>query len=112
MNLDTPGDWIAWAGIVLPLITLAWAATQYVNVEAKKAKRQRFEDFKSLCEDLNSENITTQVAVIFEMRKYPEYKEVIGRLLGQITIMGTASELITDEMDITLAKLNLDKRKP
>ena len=110
MNLNSATEWIAWGGIVLPLIGMSWAAIQYVLNEKRKVQCKRYSEFSSLLGEVNSGILTKQIGAIYELRKYPEYKEVTGRILSQIDIRGTAADLLTNEMDITLSELGLKKR--
>ncbi len=111
MNLSSVTDWIAWSGIVLPLVGMSWAAIQYVINEKKKFKRDRFSQLLNLLGEVEGSDLTRQVAAIYELRKYPEYKEVIGRILWKVDIHGSAAKLLIDEMDITLSHLGLSKRE-
>ena len=102
-------EWIAWGGIVLPLGTLAWAAIWYVLVRRDEAKHQVFERFFSTMDRLGVQegSIASKVAAAYELRKYPEYKDVIVRVCekSQQHIQGPSANMLIDELALTAAAM-------
>lgn len=103
MRLETWQDWVVWAGLVLPLATLAWAAIFFALTWREEIKHKRYQKFFELMELVGKENssIAGKMAAVFEMRKYPEYKEVIIRLCKDAQIHGHAKQLHEREFDLT-----------
>jgi hypothetical protein len=52
LSPSTFTDWIAWAGLALPLGTLAWSALWFVRIEAQKNRKARYDQFFQLMEQL------------------------------------------------------------
>ena len=104
MTLTTWQDWIAWAGIVLPLVSLAWAAVFYVLTRRREVQHQEFERFFRVMDHLGaSGSIASKMAAAYELRKYPQYAPVIIRLCEQARIEGPASEMLQKELELTAA---------
>lgn len=103
MGLSSIQDWIAWAGIVIPLASLAWAACLYVLTRRREVQHQEFERFFKVMDHLGTSegSIASKMAAAYELRKYPEYREVIIRLCEQARIDGPAAEMLRDEMKLT-----------
>lgn len=96
-------DWIAWAGLVLPLVTLAWAALFFVMTWREELRHKRYQKFFDLMDKVGARDasIAGKMAAVFEMRNYPEYREVIIRLCRDAGIEGEAKELLEREFDLT-----------
>lgn len=110
MGLNTVQDWIAWAGIVLPLMSLAWAACFYVLTRRREVQHQEFERVFQVMDHLGSEgSIASKMAATYELRKYPEYGEVIIRLCEQAQIEGPAAQMLRDEMRLTAEHMRARK---
>ena len=45
MNLSTAGEWLAWAGIVIPLAALAWSAVFYTLARRREVSHQEYQRF-------------------------------------------------------------------
>lgn len=103
MSPETWQDWIAWAGLVLPLATLAWAALYFVLTWRNEIKHKRYEKFFELMNLVGARDasIAGKMAAVYEMQKYPEYREVIIRLCRDAKIDGEAKELLEREFDLT-----------
>lgn len=52
MNLNTITDWIAWGGIVLPLLITAISAFLYVRIEMQKQKTTKYNQFYKLMDQI------------------------------------------------------------
>ena len=96
-------DWIAWAGIVLPLTALAWAAVFFVFTWREENKHKRYEKFFSLMDRVGEQDssIAGKMAAVYELRKYPEYKDVIVRLCQDGQIAGSGKGMLEREFDLT-----------
>jgi hypothetical protein len=105
MTLTTWQDWIAWAGIVIPLTSLAWAAGFYVITRRREVQHQEFERVFRVMDHLGQQggSIASKMAAAYELRKYPEYSEVIIRLCEQAEVTGSASEMLQNELRLTAA---------
>lgn len=107
MTLTTWQDWIAWAGIVLPLAALAWAAILYVLTRRRETQHQEFERFFKVMDHLgqSSGSIASKMAAAYELRKYPEYRDVIIRLCEQAEFEGVAAQMLQNEMLLTAEEM-------
>ncbi len=107
MTPQTLGDWIAWAGLVLPLATLAFSAIWYVSAQNNKLKVERYLRFWDLMKQAGAQdgNIAPKMAAFFEMRKYPEYSDVIIRLCEGTEVVGSSAALLKKEMLLTAEHL-------
>lgn len=103
MSPQTWQDWIAWAGLVLPLAALAGSAASFVHTWRGELKHKRYQKFFELMELVGKQDgsIAGKMAAVYEMRKYPEYKEVIIRLCKDVQVDGYAKELLEREFDLT-----------
>ncbi|MBJ7377779.1 hypothetical protein [Sphingobium sp.] len=105
MNLASAGDWIAWAGVVLPLLVLAWSAWQYVALQRREEARQRFDKFFRVMEKIGEQqgSIAAKIAAVYELRKYPEYKELIIRLCNDAAprVVGDNAIMLRREFELT-----------
>ena len=103
MNLSTAGEWIAWAGVVVPLIALAWSAVTYSIAKRHEVKHQEYQRFFQIMDHLGHQDssIASKMAAAFELRKYPQYAEVVVNICEKAEIEGTASEMLKDEMRAT-----------
>jgi hypothetical protein len=91
MKLDSAMDWIAWAGIVLPLCVLAWTAWRFTADRKHELRHKRFERFFSVTDKIGQEggSILSKVAALYELRRFPEYSEVIIRMTENPDIRGS-----------------------
>ena len=82
MSLVSLVDWLTWGALVLPLIVLAWSAWQYVDLRKRENSRHNFNTFFETLDRVNNSDgqQICQIAAIFELRNYPEYKDVILRI--------------------------------
>jgi hypothetical protein len=107
MTPQTVGDWIAWAGLVLPLATLAFSAVWYVRALSQKQRADRYSRLWELMRQAGAQdgNIAGKMAAFYEMRKYPEYAEVIIRLCEDTEVVGGSAALLKKEMLLTAEHL-------
>ena len=100
MNLSTVGEWIAWAGVVLPLTALAWSAVFYTLARRREVAHQEYQRFFQIMDHLGQQggSIASKMAAAFELRKYPQYADVIINICEKAEIRGAASEMLREEM--------------
>jgi hypothetical protein len=111
MGLETAGDWIAWAGVAIPLASLAWAAIFYVLTRRREVQHQEFERFFRVMDHLGHDggSIASKMAAAYELRKYPEYREVIIRLCEQADISGPSAAMLKNELALTAEVMRAKK---
>ncbi|WBH16873.1 hypothetical protein [Sphingomonas radiodurans] len=107
MNLVSVGDWLTWAGVVLPLSALAWSAWQYVAIRKREEARHRFERFFKLLDLIGSDDqvsLHSKVGAIYELRNYSEYSEVIVRVCGDSKdrVSGSLAFMLQNEFTKTI----------
>ena len=49
----------------------------------------------------SGDSIASKMAAAYELRKYPEYKDVITRMCRQTETVGSVSKMLKDEMLLT-----------
>jgi hypothetical protein len=103
MSPSTWQEWIAWTGVVVPLCGMAWAAMFYALTRRREVKHQEFERFFRVMDQLGQPegSIAAKMAAAYELRKYPEYKDVIIRMCKQAEVRGGSSKMLKDEMLLT-----------
>jgi hypothetical protein len=103
MPLDSLTDWIGWAGIVIPLVVTAVSAFLYVRLELKKQKSAKYDQFYKLMDQIGAQggSIASKMAAISELKKYPEYRDVIIRLCLHAGVGGAEAHLLEKEFELT-----------
>lgn len=103
MNLSTAGEWIAWAGVVVPLLALAWSAVFYTLARHREVRHQEYQRFFQIMDHLGQDggSIASKMAAVYELRKYPQYAEVIINICEKAEITGEAADMLRDEMRAT-----------
>jgi hypothetical protein len=96
-------EWVAWAGVVLPLMTLAGSAVGYIFLAQQKNAEEKFNRFFDLMEKIGAQDysIAAKMAAISELRKFPEHKEVVIRLCQDAQVGGPQAFLLEREFDLT-----------
>jgi len=98
-------DWITWAGIVLPLMTLAWSAYQYVAIQRRNEKQRRFDNLFRLLDKIGEPqgSIAAKAAAVYELRSYPDYSEVIARFCREAIpyVGGDSAQILQTELRLT-----------
>lgn len=102
---------IAWLGIVIPLGALAYSASVYVSNQRREQKFREFQKFHDLMKELGTAGTTVlgNVAVAYELRKFPQYREVIVRALTDIEVRGTRADILKREFALTIDFLEMQK---
>jgi len=75
-------DWIAWGGIVLPLMALAWAAVVHARTRKREVTHQERQRLFALAEHPGKKvgSIASRVIAAYEPRKFPQYANAIARI--------------------------------
>jgi hypothetical protein len=102
-------------GILITLIGLLWTAARYIDIKKKENEKERFRTYHELIRDLvqppqgGTIFLDRQVAIIYELRHFPEYFPVSRRILRGLRStwapVATPNRL-TVEIDFTLAYIN------
>lgn len=100
-------EWLAWAGVVVPLAGLAWAAIFYTLARRREIHFQEFERLFKVMDHLGHTDgsIASKMAAAFELRKYPEYRDVIIRMCREGEVTGPSGKMLKDEMLLTASFL-------
>ena len=101
MNLASAMEWLAWGGIVLPLVALAWAAVRYVLLQMTEHKHRRFKQFIEIVDLLDaSGTIAGKCAAAYQLKSYPEHGEFIERFCRDVQahVSGASGELLKAEL--------------
>ena len=103
MELKTVGEWIAWAGIVIPLAALAWSAVFFTVARRRELQHQEYQRFFEITDHLGHEggSIASKMAAAYELRKYPEYASVILNICEKSEIVGPSAKMLKDELAAT-----------
>ena len=103
MELKTIAEWIAWAGIVIPLAALAWSAVFYTIARRREVSHLEYQRFFEITEHLGHEggSIASKMAAAFEIRKYPQYKDVIINICEKADVHGPSAQMLKEELRAT-----------
>ncbi|WP_397604850.1 hypothetical protein [Sphingorhabdus sp.] len=107
MGLTGAEEWIAWGGIVVPLMALAYSAVTYSLAKRQEVHHQQYQRFFQIMDHLGQQggSIASKMAAAYELRKYPEYSEVIINICEKADIRGAASDMLREEMLATAEHL-------
>jgi hypothetical protein len=94
-------EWIAWGAVVVPLSAMAWSAWRYVDIKGREIAHAEYQRLFEVTEHLGSSgsSIVSKVLAAYELRKYPEYREVIIRVCEQANVEGEAADMLRRELD-------------
>jgi len=97
-------DWLAWAGVVLPLTVLAWTAFWFTHERREQRKHRRFEHFFSVTDKIGQAqgSLLSKVAALYELRRFPEYSDVIVRMTEAPEIVGGGKAKLLLEQEFLL----------
>lgn len=103
------GEWIAWAGVVIPLAALAWSAVVYAMAQRRAVLNAEYERFFQIMDHLGQQggSIASKMAAAYELRKFPQYKDVIINLCDKADLDGPAAQMLRDELAETARILRL-----
>ncbi len=107
MTLDQTAQIAAILSVSVPLCALAWSAVTYVRIRQREIQRDRYERFFEVMDHLGKQggSVASKMAAVFELRKFPEYADVIIRLVDQVDVEGHAAPMLKAEMELTAAFL-------
>ena len=98
-------EWLAWVGIVIPLCVLAWSAFRFTQERREQRKHSKFEHFFSVTDKIGQAqgSLLSKVAAVYELRRFPEYAEVITRMTAEPEIVGggRSKALLEEEFGLT-----------
>jgi hypothetical protein len=115
------GHWIELLGILLSYFGIILPIYQYLSQKKIEERDKRFITFHRLVKEFVEPDSQTeklyldrQIAIAYEFRNFPEYYEVISRMLKDLKNQWTTSnnsktQRLLVEMDLTLMYIN-DKR--
>lgn len=85
-------------------MAIAWSAVQYVLTQKREQNYREFEKFHRIMAELGSPNTTVlgNMALTYELRKFPQYREVIIRALENIEVKGSRADLLEHEFALTI----------
>jgi hypothetical protein len=111
LSLTTAGEWIAWAGIVIPLAALAWSAVFYTLARRREVQHQEYQRFFTITDHLGHQggSIASKMAAAYELRKYPDYTDVIINICEKTEVTGPAAAMLKQELVATADYLKARK---
>lgn len=105
---------IAFVGLVVLLATLAFSAHRYLRTRSAEIKQEKFKNYHYLIDGLvgacqgEKLKLDSQIAKVYELRNYREYREVSIRILEglkQTWKKEPENERLLKEIQISLSKL-------
>jgi hypothetical protein len=96
--------------VVISMVVLAVSASKYVRNRSRELEQQRFENYHMILDWLVAGRgghilLDSQIACVYELRKYKEYKDVSIRILEGSKVSWSNNPGITrliTEIDLTL----------
>jgi len=66
-------------------------------------QHQRYQKIFEVMDNLGQEggSIASKMAAAFELRKFPEYTDLILRLASQVQIKGSSADMLKKEIELT-----------
>lgn len=103
MTLNQPAQIAAILSVSVPLCALAWSAVAYVRLRQREIRRERYERFFEVMEHLGKQggSVASKMAAVYELRKFPEYADVIVRLFDHVEVDGQSAPMLKSEMVLT-----------
>ena len=111
MGLTGAEEWIAWGGIVVPLMALAYSAVTYSLAKRQEVHHQQYQRFFQIMDHLGQQggSIASKMAAAYELRKYPEYTDVIINICEKTEVAGPAAAMLKQELVATADYLKARK---
>lgn len=112
-----------WAILISVLVPLAFQVWTYLDQKKRELKDRRFEIYHRLIRELVGASnerpfLDHQIAIVFELRNFPEYAEVTERILSGLkegwskdSQQTDANKRLISEIDLTLEFLKASKRR-
>ena len=100
--------WATILGSLIALLAIAWAAVNYVLIRKLEIKHQEYQKFFEIMDHLGAQghSVASKMAAAFELRKYPQYADVIVRLATKASYDGPSAQMLKEELDLTAAFLD------
>jgi hypothetical protein len=107
MSLDQLAQFASVLGVVLPLSALAWSAVVYVGVKREETRHKEFQKFFEVMDYFGKpgSSVASKMAAAYELRRFPEYKDVIVRLAEKAAFEGSTAGMLKEELDLTASFL-------
>ena len=89
--------------MVIPLAALAWSAVFFALTRRRETKHNEYQRFFEITNHLGSQggSIASKMAAAYELRKYPEYKDVILNICEKASVEGAAAIMLKEELQLT-----------
>jgi hypothetical protein len=112
MKLASALDWIAWAGLMLPLAVLAWSAVQFVNARKYERKHENYLKYFAIVKRLGEreKHGFETGAMLFELKNFEDQAEYTDRMLKHFRVEGPDEAFLSNEIRLTLEYLEKNKR--
>ncbi|UCB56630.1 MAG: hypothetical protein JSV30_05320 [Candidatus Omnitrophota bacterium] len=92
-------------GIIIPLVSIAFSGIQYIEANKRLTKQKSFENYHIVIGRIGGgekSDIFVAAANIFELRNYPEYRDVSIRILEHMVKIWTGKDdVLTKEIILT-----------
>jgi hypothetical protein len=111
MSIELAASIAGIGAFLISMFALAWSAVKYIDVRRSELRQRRFENYHELIrklvrgEDNRGPPLDSQIAMVFELRNYPEYSEVTRRILHGLRETWKSERRIVEEIDITLGRI-------
>lgn len=76
---------------LVTLISIAFSAKRYLNIKSREEEVSRFETYHKLLKTISKGSdedgilkLVSQIAYIYELRNFPEYKELTKKTLNKL----------------------------
>lgn len=93
----------AFLSVIIPLFVIAFSAWEYTESRKSETKQNTFENYHLIVERFtggDKGSVFVIVANIFELRNYPEYKEVSLKILKDMKLNWSTTRIPLIEMEI------------
>ncbi|NIY91151.1 hypothetical protein [Vibrio diazotrophicus] len=107
---------------LVAICSLAFSAKRYISITEKTQKSERFEIYheliKTISKGIDADGVlklASQIAYIYELRNFPEYKNLTENILNQLRQQWSTGESdkvftrLKDAIDDTLSDLQRQK---
>lgn len=103
MTLDQIAQVAAILSVSVPLGALAWSAVTFVRLRKRELQREQYQKFFEVMEHLGKQggSVASKMAAVYELRKFPEYADVIVRMFDQVEVDGHSAPMLKAEMVLT-----------
>jgi len=125
----TLSDWASLCGIIvffISIISIAFSAYKYIAIRSREQRQKNFENYHNILKYVSAGNkekddsmkLVSQLAYLYELRNFPEYKDItIRALISLITDWDkkepdkNIKDQLIKESSLTLIALGYDKSK-